>query len=251
MDCKIQKILQACKHGMPKNKIDPICHGSTVRALERGCNVTQAKIDQMYANVLAYEKNIASTITFKLKLNPDAKLTIQQKRELLKDAVANDVPSTRIEQNSHGLMQCLLADRPMRDKTINRLYDNLLAFFGYNIQEKNGDNQIQSAPERIRALEVHALTFIQKIKDLEAEVAHLKKLLQKSSQASSSTPKRPRKILGITVTLRSSKSNGKTYKRWYAIAKKDGKRKMIYIGKTLTNAEQKIRQGLLRLGIQQ
>ena len=251
MDSKIQKILQACKRGMAKNKIDPKCNGTSVRALERGQKVTRIKIDQMYANILAYEGQIPPTITFKLKLDPDAKLTIEQKRELLNEAVASGVSPSRIEQNSHGIMQRLLTGKSMRDKSINRLYDNLLGFFGYNIRLETVNNQIKSAPERIRALEIHTLSCIQQIKDLKTEVAHLKKLLQKSSQASSSVPKRPRKILGLTVTRRSSKSNGKTYKRWYAIAKKDGKRKMIYIGKTLAKAEQKIRQGLLRLGIEQ
>jgi hypothetical protein len=248
MDIKIQKILEACKNGMPKKQIDPKGNGSSVRGLEKKDKVTQAKIDQMYANVLAYQKNIAPLTTFKLKIDPNARLTNEQKCQLLKDAVVHGVSASQIEKNSHGVMKRLLADQSIRETTVDRLYANLLAFFGYNIPANNCDNKLQSAPDRIRALEVHTLNFIEQIEDLKAEVEHLKKLLEKPSQTSASC-KRPRKICGLTVTLRSSKSNGKTYKRWYAITKKDSKRKMIYIGKTLANAEKKIRQGLTRLGV--
>ena len=246
MDIKIQEILYASKNGMPKNKIDPKGDGAGVRSLERGRKVTQAKIDRMYRNVLDYGKRIDPIIAFRLRVDIDKTLTVQEKRELIKEAVSSGFPRNQIEKNSHSLIGRLLNGQPMRDSTIHRLYDNLLTFLGYNIQEEKSQLQIKSAPERIRVLENLTFKSLKEINALKAEIVYLKILLQKQQKASTNPPKKRRKILGIPVRLCSSKSNGKTYKRWYGFPK-NGKK--IYIGSTLTNAEQKIRAGLLKQGI--
>lgn len=251
MDSKIQKILEACKHGMPKKVVDPQGNGAAVRALEKGRKVTKAKLEKMYNNVLAYEKDAATASYFKLKLNPDAELTTEQKRKVLKEAVANGISKSKIESSSHGVMDRLLSDGIMREATIDRLYNNLLAIFGYNIEIEleSSKKKVKSAPERIRSLEEYTVSLLERVKHLEDEIKRLNNLVQKSTQTATRSAKRPRKILGLTVTQKSSKTHGKTYKRWYAIAKKDGKRKMIYIGNDLSQAKEKIQKGLERLGI--
>lgn len=249
MENKIQKILEACKQGMRKKDIDPQGNGAAVRSLERGQKVTEAKLNQMYNNVLAHQKDPASAGYFKLKLNPDAELTTEEKREIIKEAVTNGVSKSRIEGSSHGVINRLLSDRKMRQATIDRLHNNLLEIFGYNIKLECSQEQAQSAPERIRSLEVYTVSLLEHIKRLEGEVKRLDSVVQKLTQTTTHSPKSPRKISGLTVTQKTSKTHGKTYRRWYAIAKKDGKRKMIYIGKDLSKAKEKIKKGLERLGI--
>ena len=245
---KIKKILEVCKLGMIKKALDISGCGKAVRALENGQNVSQAKIDEMYANAITYEENLCTINYFKLKLNPDIKPGFEQKKQLLKDAIVAGIAKSRLEGKSHGVMKRLLEGRQTKEKTVDKLYNNLLCFFGYKITSKNDNtsNSMQNAPERIRSLEVLVSSLLKEVNKLKTEVEVLKKTPHKKTLQ---TDKTPRKIMGLTITLKTDKIRGKSYKRWYAIARKNGKRRLIYIGKDLSNAKTKITKGLERFGI--
>ena len=79
-----------------------------------------------------------------------------------------------------------------------------------------------------------------KVRSLEHICNKQKQQIKELSDQQAYSKAKPLEVLGLTITLKTDIIKGKKYKRWYAIFKDNNKRRLIYIGKDRTKAQEKI-----------
>lgn len=246
---KIQQILNAYKSGMQKKKIDPTGNGSSVKTLLKGGKPTVRKIEQMYINVLTHQKQEVKANELSLSLAPSESLNRYQKEAILIQAIQAGIPKDKINPTSHGgSIKRLLEGKRLRAQTINDMYRNLLDHLGYSDNSSDSSEE-QFYKQKIKSLEMIVLSLTTQIQTLESQLQSLQTQFKSFSHLPQPDSKAVRKISGLTIIQKTDIVKGRSYKRWYAIYKKDRKRHFLYIGKDLANAQQKIKSALARLGV--
>lgn len=244
---KILQIINACNTGMPKKHIDPIGAGSSVRTLLQGGKPTDRKIDEMYANVIAYQQQQLRTYKINLALAPKDSLTTQQKEHLVIQAVNAGIPKDKLNPSSHGSsINRLLQGKKIQAKTVDAMYQNLLAHLGYYDGDAFSEQKFYA--HKVKCLEATIVNLVDQVQELQSKVQSLQSLCQSFTQLPQPDVRCPRKICGLTIIQKTDRVKGYAYKRWYALYKQGKKRHLIYIGNDLANAQAKIQLALARLG---
>lgn len=104
-------------------------------------------------------------------------------------------------------------------------------------QKKKVKPSIGDGNLKVRILEQdkQIATLQEKVRILEQTVVELSGMVNQRT---------PLKVLGLTVTQKLDIVKGRRYRRWYAIYRENGTRRLIYIGKDINRAEEKIQAWL-------
>ena len=239
---KLRVILDAVNEGMHHNVIDPAGNGGSVRRLLRGGMPTTKKIDQMHANVLAYQKEqLIITKPMLPKVDPDASLDKQQKIDLILQAVQAGIPHAKIDTAGYGKsVRRLLDGKGVLPNTLDLMYANLLQLLGHSLPPDSAEpfvskKQVASLQQQVSSLQSLLASAFDQIQRLETSVAVLQNQLQPPEK------KNTTKILGATILRKTDVIRGKKYPRWYALyLDVNNKRRWIYIGNHLSCAKDKI-----------
>lgn len=238
---KIQKILDAYKSGMSKKNIDPKGNGSSLNTLLGGGNPTQRKVDEMYINVLC-RKEVIDVKELKLSLAPSESLTQNEKQELLIKATKAGIKKSKINPKTNGgSLTRLMQGKTLWPSVVDRLYENLLKILDYNLSKEDFREQ------KTKSLESIVISLMGQVQDLQSQVESIQSQLKSLNHIPKPNEKTTRKICGLPLLQKEDRVKGYKYKRWYAAYKHNGKRHLIYIGKDLSKAKERIEKGIARL----
>jgi hypothetical protein len=94
LDEKRQAIIHAANTGVPLRRLDIKGQGNSVRRLLNGSQLGARKIEEMYANLVAYQQfELQQRTQQQLNLSPDPNLTNEQKRNLIVEAAEKGIPT--------------------------------------------------------------------------------------------------------------------------------------------------------------
>jgi len=242
---KLQAIVQAAHSAVPFKRIDIKGQGNAVRRLLDGSQPCPRKIEEMYANLLAYQEFELQTRTQQqLNISPDATLTLQQKRNLILEALQKGIPKSRLDTKGGGKAPTRLQrGHNVSTQKLDEMYLNLLSFAGHRVEHDSISPTCPSChrlTEKVKSLELIISSLFDRIVSLEAGVQKLQKELDLKKELDSKPPK----ILGVTLLRKTDVVHGRKYSRWYGLYYLNGKRVWIYIGKDVSKAKSKIQSWL-------
>lgn len=169
----------------------------------------------------------------------------KQKEQEIIAAVKSGIKKPLIDPSGGGgNINKFMRGTKVSNKKIDELYDRLQLI---NTGQKE-DIEIKTEGETDKESKRSALK--EKLVKQEAQI----KALSQRLSALETQDKRKRnikKVMGITITQKTDIIRGKGYVRWYGIYKDDSKRRWIYIGTNLANAEKKIKSWLVKNGKEQ
>jgi hypothetical protein len=269
---KVQEIKKAVKSGIPKRRIDVKGNGVIAYNLLQGKNVSDACIDEMYANLLEYHANPEIVKTRRsqyFNMHPD--VSQKKKIQAIRNAVKKGAVKFHLDPFGGGsAVRKLEQGLSVSSAKINEMYANLLSLGNQAVPKSPTNNcaeivndkaSSKKRPERKAKAKTSSTagknnksaavkrsgpngqiaTLLEKIRILEDRVSELSEALK---------AKTPLKVKGLTVTQKLDKVKGKGYRRWYAIYRENGIRRWIYIGKDVNQAEEKIQSWFEKNGVQ-
>jgi len=239
---KIEEIILVCKSGVAKNIIDSKGKGNAVRRLIKDpSSVTEKKINEMYLSILPYKSGElqvkkAKSVHLDLKKNT----SYDEKKRSILDAISAGIAMFRIDIQGHGgAAQRLKDGKGVRLSTINRMYDTLMDINKSSSYKRSSDSNLIFTPnqseKKILSLENKVNTMTKEISALKDELDRVRKKSLRIKEK-----KKSRKVMGITVLIKTDIIKKRAYKRWYGIYNDNGKRRWIYIGVDLAKAKDKI-----------
>ena len=233
---KIKFVLEAYHCGMPINKIDPKGHGNGVRRLLAGKQVKVKTLDFMYQNVvnLGFMYNIIVPNEYKVEVYKN-ELNRAQKIKKVSIALENGVPKSKLDVTGHG--DSIDKLETISDKKLHEIYNNLTAI--EESKRVSVDQKLKTEID-IDILKEQVKLLTNKVRSLEQICNKQKQQIKELSNQQAYSKAKPLKVLGLTITLKTDIIRGTGYKRWYAIFKDNNKRRLIYIGKDRTKAQEKI-----------
>lgn len=279
---KVKEIKKAVKSGLPKRRIDVEGNGANVRKLLKGEKVSEERIEKIYANLLEYRKNPHDRKARQEKYrNSHPEVSQKEKVKAIRKAVKSGTAKDQLDPFGGGdAIRKLESAKAVGPAKINEMYANLLSLEESKsrkasqktskgrkkrvvttgkgekspkkrqkkdkARDRNSPQANSSAGDeqlKVRVLEQDAqiATLQEKVRILEQKVSEL---------SGAVNPRTPLKVLGLTVTQKLDKVKGKGYRRWYAIYRENGTRRLIYIGKDVDKAEEKIQSWLEKNGRQ-
>lgn len=257
---KVEEIKRAIGSGLAKRRIDVKGNGANVRKVLEGRKVSEERVEEMYAKLLENRENPdAGKERLAKYRNTHAEVPPKEKVRVIRKAVRSGMAKNALDPFGGGdAVRKLEKGKGVGAAKINEMYANLLSQKEVVAQTaapkktKGGKRGMASekglakdkarggtATDEMPNEQITAL--LQKVRILEDKVGQLSEAVN---------PKLPLKVLGLTVTQKRDIVKGKKYRRWYAIYRKDGARRWIYIGKDVKKAEEKIQSWLEKEGVQ-
>lgn len=250
---KVEEIKKAAQSGVAKRRIDVKGNGVNMRKVLKGIKVSEQCIEEMYANLLKYRENPAASKARREKYrNASPEVPQKEKVKAIRKAVKSGAKKNDLDPFGGGdAIRKLERGKAVGLAKINEMYANLLSLRAAKTQveqktkgrkrgavkmpsprqSKNKTAAAKATVEIPSSSNVQIATLLEKIRILEEKVGQL---------SGAVNPREPLKVLGLTVTQKVDIVKGKKYRRWYAIARENGKRRWIYIGKDVKKAEEKI-----------
>lgn len=238
---KKQEILRAANSAeIPFRRIDIKGGGNSVRRLLEGSQPTPQKLEEMYANLLAYRQfDLQQKTQQQLNLSPDPHLTFQQKKDLILEAHQKGIPQARLDPQGGKAVTRLKQGKNVSEQKLDDMYLNLLQVAGHRVENSSISDDCPSCNrllQKASSLEHLISSLFDRISSLEVGVEKLQKELDQKK----SLPSKTTKILGVSLVRKTDVIRGKKYPRWYGLHKHHGKRCWIYIGNDLSKAKSKI-----------
>jgi hypothetical protein len=245
LDEKRQAIIHAANAGVPLRRLDIKGQGNSVRRLLNGSLLGARKIEEMYANLVAYQEfELQQRTQQQLNLSPDPSLTNEQKRNLILEAAEKGIPKGRLDPKGGGKgVTRLQRGGNVSPEKLDEMYLNLLTCAGHRVEHDSISPTCPSChrlTEKIKSLELVISSLFDRIASLEAGMQKLQKELDQKKELDSKPPK----ILGVSLTRKTDVVHGQKYSRWYGLYNLNGKRCWIYVGKDVANAKAKIQSWL-------
>lgn len=273
---KVEAIKKAVKGGVAKRRIDLEGNGAKVRQLLKGKNLSEKCIERIYGSLLEYQKNPGykpQKARREKYLDMHPEVPAKEKKKTILKAIKSGVKKNHLDPFGGGdAVRKIEKNHKVGIAKINEMYANLLSmekkvaktFSGKKtnkqkmpskktnaVQEKETSKDSEKDPRKRDCalgdylnLEIlkqnrQIVLLLEKVQILENKIEEL---------FGTVTPKTPLKVLGLTVTQKQDVVKGRKYRRWYAIYRKNGTRRWIYIGKDINKAEEKIRSWLEKNG---
>lgn len=237
IDEKIEKIVEASLQGIPRNQIDIKGAGRRVRNILAGKRPMDATIEEMYENVLAYQKKQLLG-----KLNPikaDLSLSMAEKKAIIIRYAAKGVPKIEIDVAGRGSsVRSLEKGIRVSEEKLNQMYLNLVSYLEKGQCAKiNYISTEEQLRAKIRTMENMMSGLIDRINCMEVAMGEMQKKLNIKENKKN---KMKKTVMGLPVFLKTDIVRGKKYQRWYASYKENGRSYRIYIGEDIKRAKTKI-----------
>lgn len=247
---KIKAILDAVNAGTPKRQLELPSNGRTIRQMLRGERVTERKVEEIYANLQAYQSNQEEA---KRKRANYHEMYPEVAKETKISAVLGAVASGRCAKcrldpaGTGNAIRDLQQGLGVGICKLNEMYDNLLKMSGKAPKrraktkaerpEKKG-NGGPDLERKVQEQEKQLAYLLDKVAGLEAKIGELSVALEQANL--------PQKIAGMTVVQKTDVIGGRAYARWYGMCRHQGKQRWIYIGKDKKRAAEKIEQWIAK-----
>ncbi len=245
LDEKRQAIIQAANRSVPLRRLDIKGQGNSVRRLLKGSLLGARKIEEMYANLVAYQGfELQPRTQQQINLTPDPNLSSDQKRNLIVDAALKGIPKGRIDPKGNGKgVTRLQHGGNVGHAKLDEMYLNLLGCAGHRVERDSISPLCPSCnrlAQKVTSLELVISSLLDRFTSLEGGIQKLQKELHLKKELDSKPPK----ILGVSLTRKTDVVHGQKYSRWYGLYNLNGKRSWIYIGKDVSKAKAKIQAWL-------
>jgi len=239
---KVQEIIRATNSGVPLNRIDIKGHGGAARRILQGSKVGVQKIEEMYANLLAFsELGTQKKAQATGNIPPAPSVSREQKIELILESVKKGILKTHLDPKGHGKgIDRLQQGGKVSDNKLDEMYRNFLAVNGQRAEKHSATDDWDCLVRKVKSQEILVSSLLDRIASLEAGMQKLQKDLNQKKESD----KKPPKILGVSLLRKTDVVHGQKYSRWYGLYKLNGKRCFIYIGKDVSKAKAKIESWL-------
>lgn len=240
---KLQEIIRAAKSGMPLSQIDVKGHGGSARRILQGSKVGTQKIEEMYANLVAFhELRTQKKAQAPGNIFPALSATREQKIKLIVESVKKGIPKVHLDPKGHGKgIERLQQGGKVSDNKLDEMYRNLLVVNDQRAEKHSATSDAWDyLVKKVKSQEILVASLFDRIASLEAGMEKL----QKDFEQKKESDKRPPKILGVSLLRKTDVVHGQKYSRWYGLYNLNGKRCFIYIGKDVSKAKAKIESWL-------